>query len=580
MKLKIIKSPGFYETGYFPPLGMSTIYSYLKQRGFDIIQEDLNILNHQPGDYLLRIKHRKKITVVFSNHDRIIRYLKGAEDRELKNITRRYLRKVKFNDLDVLLISIFDVDFCSSMIAILIAKYFKSQYSNKLVIMGGEGLQRTFIYENFELYNKFGILDYYILGYGEEALYMLLRKIQGADIPFEDIPGLCYRNNGRVVKNKFADQVLTMPNFDGLPLRYYTWNPRGILKKLSKNIFSGNSILILPFQMIYGCPNRCAFCGLSIDSRVYYIQPREAVAALKRLSEQYKTKYFFFMHNSLNITRRFINEFCDEIIKSGLKIFWSDCVSAKSINGPEILVKMRKAGACRLVIGLETASPSLLKFINKGVSPEQVSRVLQWSHEAGIWNSVEIIAGLPQEKEEDIQKTVDFLNDNIGYIDEIWLNKYYLSTGSYMLNYPSNYGITNISEYKDNAPELFMKRRENFRYIFDEIDGLKWEDKKKYIDHSYNIIDEFRMKKKPLFATFDHLNIIFYLYTNLSEKSIIRYYCNRYQFLRYLKNLLSIPSLACRICLHVQTGTLRQALKRVAYKLTQLTCWTGYKKQH
>jgi radical SAM superfamily enzyme YgiQ (UPF0313 family) len=73
---------------------------------------------------------------------------------------------------------------------------------------------------------------------------------------------------------------------------------------------------------------------------------------------------------------------------------------------PGLLAKLRRAGAIRPVWGLETASPRLQQLIHKGLDLKEVEQVLQWSHEAGIYNAVQIIAGLPTERDEDIEATV------------------------------------------------------------------------------------------------------------------------------------------------------------------------------
>jgi len=196
MKLKIIKSPtfAFYRMPSFPSLGLSTIYSYLREKGFDISQEDLSIINHLPQSMDSGSWGRRRFVNIFSDTGRIITYLKGGKDNELENITKKYLKGTKFDGVDILLISIFSFDFCSSIMALLIARYFKSGANDRLVIMGGENNQRAYIYENFELYNDLKAVDYYISGFGEGPLYTLLKKIGGADIPYEDIPGLCYRH--------------------------------------------------------------------------------------------------------------------------------------------------------------------------------------------------------------------------------------------------------------------------------------------------------------------------------------------------------------------------------------------------
>ena len=531
-KIKIIRSPAFVfeNPPYTPSLGLSTIYSYLKERGFDIVQEDLNIINHPPEKTLLKLRDKERFADIFSDIKRVVGYLAGGGDAELDGITAGYLKGVKFDGIDVLLISIFQFDLSSSIMALLIAKYFKTGFNDKPVIIGGENIHAAHIYEDFEKYNKLGVVDYYIAGFGERPLYEILGKIEKRDASFRDIPGLCYREGGGIRRNRPDDQILTVPDFDGLPMELYAWRPGKFFRKIRGKPSNNADILILPFQMICGCPNHCAFCITSLGTKLYYMKPGEAVRGLKRLSEKHNTGYFFFMDNTFNISKDFVDNFCDEVIKSGLEVRWSDCASPNNIDDPAMLVKMRRAGACRLIFGLETASAGLLSRVDKRTTPEQAARVLRWSHEAGIWTGLEIIAGLPHEKEDDLRKTADFLTENMEYIDEIHLNKFFLVNPSAMFKYPERYGITNIRECKTDLRESIMGNRERSRYIFDEIDGLKWEDKNKQAEHSYDTLDRLRRSKQrePL-GTPACLNILFYLYARLSDKNDIRHYYNKYR---------------------------------------------------
>ena len=70
---------------------------------------------------------------------------------------------------------------------------------------------------------------------------------------------------------------------------------------------------------------------------------------------------------------------------------------------------------------MESASLKLRKLVNKDISIADVEQILKWSHEAGIYNAIEIIAGLPHEEDEDIEATVEFLKRNRQYIDQVFL---------------------------------------------------------------------------------------------------------------------------------------------------------------
>ncbi len=337
-----------------------------------------------------------------------------------------------------------------------------------------------------------------------------------------------------------APSILLNPDFSGLPLDRYLWastNLRKIGLKLPK---PAKKILILPFRFIIECPFRCAFCEQSgREKRVLFLKPKEAVDWLERLVEKYNTQYFFFLHCTVNLSHSYINQFCDEVIRRNLKIYWSDCANFRNVD-KEMLFKLRQAGAVRLIWGLETGSARLLRYIDKRITVEKAEEMFRASHQAGIWNGFEIIAGLPHEKEEDIQATIDFVKRCREYIDNIWFNPYFLDGNSLIYRYPQRYRIENvrkINRYASHATESLMDHF-NFPYAFDEIDGLKWPDKMEQIDYS---LKRLMQNMSGGFEINESVSMLFYLYTIFDgNKTQVRETFNRWAD---HKNLLLVQSM-------------------------------------
>ena len=76
------------QTQYFPPLALGTITSYLRSKGINVDQDDLNIKIRYDNYYTKNIID----TSVFFNKKRIIDYIKGEKDYYLEKITD-YCRK-------------------------------------------------------------------------------------------------------------------------------------------------------------------------------------------------------------------------------------------------------------------------------------------------------------------------------------------------------------------------------------------------------------------------------------------------------------------------------------------------------
>jgi hypothetical protein len=255
-----------------------------------------------------------------------------------------------------------------------------------------------------------------------------------------------------------------------------------------------------------------------------------------------------------------------------LDIQWSDCVRANNLD-QELLIKMRKAGAVRLVIGLESASPRLLEYINKRVTREQVAQVFRWAHEAGIMTSVEIIAGFPTETDDDIRATLDFLEQNRDYIDEAYLNPFYLERNSLMFRYPQRYGIENIrTERTFETSRGTILGHSNASYMFDEIGGARWSAKSAQILKSIQTMHQ-AIITLGIWPADDYdscLSALFYLHSISSDDIEVRKMYSAYLSKIRSPSLFSVPRITraledLRSCtsMHECFAIIGQVLSRV-----------------
>ncbi len=279
---------------------------------------------------------------------------------------------------------------------------------------------------------------------------------------------------------------------------------------------------MLLFQFTKDCPNRCAFCSASKNPLGSILHPEEIVSALYALQKKYNPTGYFFLNDTINISKTYIERICDLICEKELGILWTACAHVDGLD-EEVIAKMRQAGCIRLILGMETASPSLLRRVNKGISMPELEKALKLLSKYGIWSGVEVICGLPHETEEDINATVDFLLNNKKYIDMVYAAVFDLREGSLMYEYPRDYGIENIRElnlYREDGSNA--SNITNFvKFGFDEINGLRWPDKQKQMRHSYERVQrETHTSRYPNSFLGEHL--LFYLYSRFNDKNVIK----------------------------------------------------------
>ncbi|MCX5692608.1 MAG: radical SAM protein [Candidatus Omnitrophica bacterium] len=525
MRLKIIRMPAFLQrherlslglnSSLLPPLALGNITSYLRQNGIQIDQDDLNIKVHYDNAFS-RDPYKKIECEIFLDEPRVVDYLNGNKDPEVQKEVEKIASKSDFKNYDTILFSIPDNRNSSHiLISLCIAKYLK-ETTNPIIIVGG------IFYSIDSLGYAYSDrhIDFKIFGPGESVLMELLKNISDNS---GDISGI----KERTLYGNYHS--LVRPDFDGLPLEQYRYKSicsdyshysedmAGIMKG-----FDNSNLSVFPLKFIRGCPFSCIFCTSSGDNKMRAAAPSQVADYIEGLQDKYGAENFFFLSDTINFSRGFINRLCDEIIKRGLRIQWTDCARINKMDGA-LLQKMRQAGCIRLIYGMETASQNLLNYIQKNIDLDEMGRVLKLTHEAGIWCGVEVISGLPYEREEDIDATIDFINSRREFIDRVYIEPFTVRDWSRLLLYPEQFGIANIKRVdqyaKDKKNESSLDRY-FVKYGFDEINGLDWEKKKEQINHSFQKTEY--LLEQGQFPHYEEEHFLFYLYSSFKDKTTIR----------------------------------------------------------
>jgi radical SAM superfamily enzyme YgiQ (UPF0313 family) len=272
--------------------------------------------------------------------------------------------------------------------------------------------------------------------------------------------------------------------------------------------FHDDSIVVLPGLFIEGCNSQCTFCGYSM-SKMAKREITDVIRGLAYLREKYDARYFHFLNTNINGYYKYAETFCDELINAKLDILWSDCANLWALD-EKLIHKMRESGAVRFTFGVECPSDKMLKYVSKGITRDKVLERLKMVHDAGIWNHVLLITGLPHETVEDTKDFVDFLEETADWVHGYSISSFYLISTSLMGAFPERYGLDVITSEGTLLEDA----------AFNEVDGLPWSVKQKQIVESTQIITEAirRIKKDPKYwsGAID-LELIFWLYDRLGH---------------------------------------------------------------
>ncbi len=506
----------------FPPISLGIIYRHLKDNNFNISQDDLHCLWHKRYPS----KYNEKLLSISNDEKQLWNYIEGNSDADWEWFGQLVIELSDFKSPDIFLFSLISSDLQCCRATLALAFYLKKRF-NKKIILGGEYFAYAPIYYIIDKVFLYNIIDYYIIGYAEDALVKLLNVVSnGKSIKnLNDIPGLVYLHNNKVEKNPLAlEHQVVPPSFDGLPIDFYKWSAKCIYPDLP------NNELTLPFHLTTGCPHNCSFCDCSGIKKMSVYSPKDAVFEIKQLVKKHDCKTIFFLDNTINISKHFITELCNEIIKEKLNIQWMACGSVCGMD-KTTLMKMRKSGAIRIVWGLETGSNRLLQFIKKPFSLEKAIDIFKFSHEIGIWNGVDIIVGLPTETNSEFHETLHFLDNYSDILDEVWVYQFYLNTMSDMCNNAADYGILNLQPVNRTLTKDAVNGSVCASYVFDEINGLKWKAKEKQLKSRMGKILMHIAKLKLYPMGLEHeqqANLLSWCYRQSHDKDVIKNLYHQY----------------------------------------------------
>jgi len=431
-----------YWAPQMPPLGISTLKSFIEHHGYCVKTIDFNTLNE-----FEKLKEKYFITVckitglennwsfynigreVLQNHMMAnINYRNELDYFDLiKNIFEEIyfhsLNKVQFNELnkiiemfyvdlqkdildfleiekiDILGLSVYEDNLPASLY---VFKLVKEKFPDILTVMGGG------VYSNQLAY---GTPDFeYFL---EKTVDYIDRIIIGAgELPWLKILQNEVLDSKRVITQKDIKEELDLsesriPDFSDFDLDNY---------------------LYLGSTGSTGCPFNCKFCSETV-MRGKFRKKNEMKTAqeLVEINQKYGVRLISMCDSLLN---PIIDKLAKEMIKNNKPIYWDGYLRAdRHVCNQDNTRLWRRGGFYRARLGMESGSERILKLMGKKITPIQIKEALYNLALAGIKTSTFWIVGYPGETEEDFQETLDLIEQVSEFIYQIHANpfKYFVN---------------------------------------------------------------------------------------------------------------------------------------------------------
>ena len=268
---------------------------------------------------------------------------------------------------------------------------------------------------------KRGAFDLAVIGEGERTFTEIVDTyIGGPRERLRDIKGIAYIEDDEFFMNEKREQIedldtIPFPSRDLFNMDHYldvSFGIRGIVSSGVTSITSSR-----------GCPYNCLFCGVGIVfKKVRYFSREYCVEEISELVGHYKVKGLYFADDTFITNKNKVVRFCELMIETGLarKVEWTAQARANLIGWDDLplLKLMKEAGCIQLEYGFESGSDRVLGILKQNkVTVADNQRAIDVTKKAGLRVLGTFIVGTPDEREEDLDLTKDFIQRNIDKID-------------------------------------------------------------------------------------------------------------------------------------------------------------------
>lgn len=324
-----------------------------------------------------------------------------------------------------------------------------------------------------DIFQRCSNVDVVVRGEGEQTIQEL-----SDGLPWEQIPGLSYRRNGKIIHN---------PNRPLEPIENIAPPDRSLRQSRYFPVFHGIRLLPMEFDTILGsrgCPYKCKFCTFSMNplgqKRDYSARSPESVVDEIEAS---KGKMIIFADDNFFVNPERTERICDLIIERGInKMFFANA-RIEAAKHPQVLEKAYRAGFRVLLMGIESASDRILEQLNKGFNTTQIRDAFTVFRKFPFFYHAYFIYGNVGETEEEMMAIPSFARElgvhliNLSRlrVDKFTpLRKLVESTPGYWINdkgnvYSNEYDRKRLNQIRKRIRNNFLYRPGQFVKIFTTV---------------------------------------------------------------------------------------------------------------
>jgi anaerobic magnesium-protoporphyrin IX monomethyl ester cyclase len=242
-------------------------------------------------------------------------------------------------------------------------------------------------------------MDFGVIGEGERTAVEVLRRFDAGRLDLRELQGI----RGLVLRAPSGRISVTEPRTLIEPLDSLPLPARDLLsiKRTSRiHLFSSR-----------GCPYACRFCFSSrFWQKVRFFSPRYVLRELEHVIDVYSPAQIAFWDDLFIADRQRLKEIVDLLEAQRITDKVEFYLTARAnLVTPEVVHLLKRLNVAMVSMGLESGCQNTLSYLKGRITVEENRAAIELLKAAGIYVNATFIIGSPDEKEEEILRTLDFI---------------------------------------------------------------------------------------------------------------------------------------------------------------------------
>jgi len=255
-------------------------------------------------------------------------------------------------------------------------------------------------------------LDMVVLGEGEATMLELIKRLKAGQ-SIEDMDGIGFKDNGRVVVNQKTQYI---EDLDSLPFPARDLLPMELYKEIGvPHSFSAASRNNAPLITSRGCPAHCIYCSSTKfwGNRYRFRSPENVLDEIGELIDNYGIDEIQFEDDNITANRKRAKAIFQGIIDRGydIKFNFPNGVALWTLD-KELVDLIVEAGAYEMTLAFESGCQEVLSgIVKKPLNLEKAREITKYIKSKDLRTNAFFIFGFPGETKEQMQQTFVFANE-------------------------------------------------------------------------------------------------------------------------------------------------------------------------